>query len=998
MSLFKKRAAPPAQVDETTGERRQLTVLFYDIVGSTSLVAGNDPEGLHAALSQIHDAARAAIHDHGGSLEQVMGDGGMAYFGYPVASEDAALSAISAALGLLAARGDIAGAPNIRIGIATSVVVLPDSASALASGRLGAVGVAPNLAARLESAAPINTVLVGQATYALTHRAVTFEAVEGLQLKGFPDVVRAWCAVALKPVASRFERDRDASSRIVGRTSEIATLTGAWEHAVTTGGTAILIEGEAGIGKSRMLSELARTASDARVVTLQCQPRTSGDALFAIVAMYERAFEAKTDPPLAGAAQATAQRLAVLEDDESLSAHARREAIVTAVVEEFIALCADKPLLLLAEDLHWADEVTLAVLDRLAHEARNHALLVVASAREGSDLGPIKSTFTPLPLGAVGPEDAAALIEMTASAPLPPSTRNWIVARGDGNPLFLSELTAFACQTLSNGGQISDITGADVASLSDLLATRLEGAGVAKRTAQVASVLGREFPYHLLAQVAEGYSKHALDADLQRLVDHGLNDIIANGYSYAFRHALIRDVAYDSQLLRVRQRLHSKIVDLVAHDPSLAESVPDILLAEHCIAATRIDQGCGLLLRVAEDAIRRSALRAPFDMLERVLDLSGQLEAGSVRDLIQLRAITLLGPLVTMLKGPRKAAPLYERGQALYFALPEGQRAAFFPVLWGWWFTASNLIEQGRRSEVLIRDVTPLADPESRLQALHCGWASLFDVGAHDRCLQSISDGLALYDPAVGQRSRYVYGHDAQVCGLGERALSAWLTGQLELSAAAVKSCECCADDTAHLASQLHGLDIASQVAFFRHDLPEIDRILSKMANLSAADAVPAITAKRQIFRGWMTARAGDTGQVDAVQAGLAALHDFGVLEDVPFYADIAADVAAASGAIDAAIGPLGDAIGEARSTGLTYWLPELLRRRAVLTGDVDVLDEGFDVARSQGAHMLSLRNVATRLDLGLAVPPEHRAYLAGAIGQVSDCELRARVVHALGL
>lgn len=184
MSLFKKRSAQPAAVAGSEGERRQLTVLFYDIVGSTSLVEHNDPERLRAALELIHAAARAAVEANGGSVEQVMGDGGMAYFGYPVPSEEAALLAVTSALELLTARSDIPGAPNIRIGIATSVVILPNLADAAGAGRLGAVGVAPNLAARLEAAAPVNQIIVAPATYALTRRAVAFEGVEGLELKG----------------------------------------------------------------------------------------------------------------------------------------------------------------------------------------------------------------------------------------------------------------------------------------------------------------------------------------------------------------------------------------------------------------------------------------------------------------------------------------------------------------------------------------------------------------------------------------------------------------------------------------------------------------------------------------------------------------------------------------------------------------------------------------------------------------------------------------------
>lgn len=1006
MSLFKKRTSKLIKGTELTGERRQLTVLFYDIVGATSLVDGNDPEALRAVLDLIHAAARDTITDHGGSIEQVMGDGGMAYFGYPVADEDAALSAVTAALDLQLARTCIEGAPSIRIGIATSVVVLPDTADALASGRLGAVGVAPNLAARLEAAAQPNQILVGAATYALARRAIEFEPVDGLILKGFSDISRVWRPVVARPIASRFKRDRDGSGQFSGRETEISTLNAAWDIARTGAGTAILIEGEPGIGKSRIVSELERsvTCADAggRIILLQCQPRTEGDALFAIVGMYERAFDEASDPDLAVAAQNTAERLGLLEEDDALNAIQRRKAIVSAVIEELQDLARNKPLLIIAEDLHWADEVTLDVLGRLGAQACQHSMLVVGTSRQGAGMEDLKATFDPLPLSPFDSAEARALVNVSALTQLESSTCDWIIERADGNPLFLTELTAFVVETIAAGGAPSDIQSASVSSLSDLLSTRLDSAGVAKRTAQIASVLGREHGYHLLVLLtASSHSLHELNADLQRLIDHGISDIINNGYDYTFRHALVREAAYDSQLRSVRQALHGKIVDLVEAHPNLAESVPEIVLAEHCLAAKRIGRGTALLLDVAEESIRRSALRAPYSMLQRVLSLSEEMEPSLERDSTQLKAITLLGPLITLLEGPRSAAPFYERGEALYFVLPETERAQFFPVLWGWWFTASNLIEQTRRSEVLIRDVTPQADPESRLQALHCGWASLFDVGAHDRCLSTISDGLALYDADVGQRSRYLYGHDAKVCGLGERALSGWLTGQHEVSRDAVATCEAWADDTAHLSSQLHGLDIATQVAFFNHDLPEIDRILFKMQGLSDAGAVPVITAKRQIFRGWMAARAGDTGQIVAVRNGLSAVHKFGVLEDVPFYADIAADVAAASGSVDSALGPLKEAIEDARKTGLTYWLPELLRRMAILSDGAvaaQALDEGFEIAKRQNAQMLVLRNAASRLDMGHAISQEHRVYIAEKIGLVSDCDVRRKVLNALDL
>ncbi len=999
MPLFKKRNAKPGAKRSQSGERRQLTVLFYDIVGSTALQGAHDPERLRAALDEIHTTAAEVLSEQGGSLEQVMGDGGMAYFGYPLAQEDAAFAAVDAALKLLDARTEIDDAPALRIGIATSVVVLPETPDALSSGRLGAVGVAPNLAARLESAAAPNTVLVSPATYALTARAVEYAPMDGLNLKGFADVKRAWRADALREIDSRHARDRDGNTPFTGRGAEMETLNSDWQNVRGGQGTAILIEGEPGIGKSRLLAHFLRGTPDARQMLLQCQPRTQGEALFALIQMYERAYERDSDPLMSAAAMHTAEALGALEEDETLSPEARRAAILDIVLAEILTLARDRPLLILAEDLHWADEVTLAVLEQLALKASGYPILLLATTRPEGALGDLGEVLRPLPLSPLDDPAARALITAAAPAPLTSQTEDWIVARGDGNPLFLIELTAHACD-LDDLSPQDRLKSADVFTLRDLLSARLDRAGQAKRTAQIASVLGREYPYHVLTRLLAAKPRDDVDADLQRLVDHGVKEAVGNGYAYAFRHALVRDVAYDSQLRSVREALHGQIVDLVDADPDLAEDVPDILMAEHCLAAERTERGVSLLIEVAEEAIRRSALRAPRATLERARALLPKLDEGARRDLLLLRVLQLLGPLVTQMDGPRAAEPLYAAAQLLYFALPDEQRQDYFPVLWGWWFTASDLTEQTRRSEVLIRDVTPDQDPESRLQALHCGWATLFDSGAHDRCLSAINDGLALYDPEVGRKSRYLYGHDARVCGLGERALCGWLTGQMDMSAEAIAACEAWADETAHMSSRLHGLDIALQVGFFNRDLTSIDRILGKIGAVSAAEAAPAIHAKRQIFRGWIAVRAGDTAQAAAVTGGLAQLRAMGVLEDTPFYADIAAEVTAATQGNDAALGPLRDEIDEARNTGLIYWLPELLRRQALLdpAAAETALSEGWQVASTQGAHQLILRNLATRLDLGLAVPPEAVSALREHLPGLSDSALRQRVLRDLGL
>ena len=674
--------------------------------------------------------------------------------------------------------------------------------------------------------------------------------------------------------------------------------------------------------------------------------------------------------------------------------------------EIFEALASEKPLLIIAEDLHWADEVTLAILERLGRGASGMPLVLAATTRPDLASDTFREAVRAMSLASLSAEGTRALVAGLDGDALTDPTLDWIVEKSDGNPLFAIELAAFVRETSDPEKAIADPGSAHIDTLRDLLETRLENTGPAKGTAQVGSVLGREYTYHLLSHLLASTSRaeHA-ERDLERLVEHGVTELVDDGETYAFRHALIRDVAYDSQLRSVRRDLHGRVVDLVDTNPALADEVPRVILAEHCLQAERMARGLRMMLDVAEDAVQRSALKAPRALLERVLRLATDLDDDGERRAISIRAITLLGPLVTLLDGNRFSAHLYETGQELYFEMDEVDRAPWFSVLWGWWYTAGDLIEQTRRSQILIRDVAPSGDPETRLQALHCAWATLYDGGAHATCLSAVEDGLALYDPDVAVRSRHLYGHDAKVCGLGERALSTWLTGDLETSRTSIAAAEAWAEETDHLNSRLHALDIAIVAAFFRHDDAEITRILKRFGALAGGDALPVVEAKLAIFQGWQRAReGGGPREALAVQAGLARLRELGALEDTPIYADIAADVAGLTGTPAEALGPLEDEIAEAKAVRLTVWLPELHRRRARLLteagrpGAETSLDEGLELALSQDANMLVLKNLGSRLTLGFGISDVLRTEVGDRVLGVSEGELRTQVIHALKL
>ncbi len=1001
-------AAPNAQVQED--ERRQLTVLFYDIVGSTQMLQSLDPEEIRGALMRVHDVARTQISAHMGSLEQVLGDGGMAYFGFPKPHEDAVLQSVRAAWGILQARAEMVEEgqpmPDIRIGVATSIVVLSSDAGSLRQGGLGAVGVAPNLSARLQSAAAPNTALVDRSTFRLSGRAFDFERRDGLSLKGFPDVDSAYVLADQKMLRSRFDRRAVSGVGLIGRGEEIATLKAAWARAMAGSGGGYAIKGEAGLGKSHLSSALAdHMDGDGLVLRLQCEPSTAKEALHPLITMYEHEYETRSpDDPCAQAAVKTAGSVHAAQEDPALSAEARRSAIVDGCVEAFLELASLRPCVLLAEDLHWIDEVTLAFLTTLASVAHTAPLMIIATARPETDLSELSAVSEELPLMPFAIEEIKDLAQAAVEVSLSDDVLDWITSKSDGNPLFAIELAKY----MEDQGGATPLVDSDIGveSLRDLLAARLESAGLAKRAAQIASVIGRDVPLDLLVRLTEGrLNRGELEADLSRLVEHGIKDITDEGRVYTFHHALMREAAYESQLRRTRQNLHGRLVDLIESDPQLAASVSVGVQAEHCLLAGRLAQGIGGLIDAAELAIQRSALTAPRATLERAIGLLNQLKDRDVARQFELRAISLLGPLVTLLEGPRAAAPLYERGQDLCFELEKGARGEWFPILWGWWFTASDLIEQSRRSEALIGSITVADSNEARLQALHCGWATMFDVGAHDDSLDAVREGLALYDPEEARRSRLCYGHDAKVCGLGERALSLWLQGDGDGSLVAIDEALRWGEEIGHLPSLLHALDIANTGAFFRRDAGEIKRVLTQIGCLSGSEASPAMLAKVRIFDAWFAAQSGDMDAHHRVSEGLATLRNLGVLEDTAIYADISAETATLCGVADTAIAGLTHEIAEAKRTRLLFWVPELLRRQALLaylsetSDDPSVfLDEGLELALSQNANMLVLRNAETRLALGMGLSKALRAQLAERILGVTGAVERDHVVKALGL
>ena len=1001
-----------------TGERRQVTVVFYDIVDSTALLSAVDPEDFGLAQRTVHTTAAQVTRHFGGHLERIVGDGGCAYFGYPTAAEDAAEDAVSAALEFIERCKNLdRGAKRderlrIRVGIATGTVVVSNIHQAGLPGSEELIGLAPNLAARLQSVAEPDSVIVSDSTYALTRSAFEFAPVGEVQLKGFQEPQRLWRPIARRNINQRFRAQRRPDAPLMSRESELELCRGRWRDAQTGRGSTIFVSGVAGIGKSRLVSELVREAGelhcDRRV--FQCQPRGHArpfhaltDRILRDVRDYSgtqspdpaaiRAYLSRTAP---GARPESAHVMSFLIEAEpdldathqelmGLPSEAFRTAAVEAALDIVAAWSRARPQLIVFEDMQWADGLTRSLLARAVDATPALAMLLVATTREAvvPHWGPA-TPVTTLNLSRLSPAAVPQLVQAIWDPFTPPKgMAAFIDERSDGVPLFIEELTQLLRERFSDRpSHRADWeqvlrSGGVVVTLKDLLSARIAGLGDARRIAQVASVIGRDFSHRLLQNLLGAEFTGRLDDALAVLVERDIVHRQEAGreedqswpdepLSFRFRHVLLQEAAYDSLLKSEQRELHGRIATIVAESSDW--KIPDDLMAWHCEQAGRLTEAARYAIRAAERCAVRSAMRESEQLLANAETHMSEFEPGSERDDLLLRLVATRGPVAAALfgKGSQEARALYEQGVALCQEAQEDDRAQWFPLYWGWWFTAPDFATQQARSEILVRDLEKVADPEVRLQSLHCAWAVNFHSGRHAYCLHCVSEGLALYDADRARLSRVRYGgHDAKVCALGERALSLWFVGDDAGAQEAIDATMRWADEIDHLGSRLHALNYAAELRRCQNDHARVLEISDMMARLAEEHSLPGIDAKARLYGGWARAMTHSLEEgTSEFESGLALQREIGTEEAWSIYLDMQSEILTRAGFRHEALVVLDEAIASSTGTGQVFWLPELYRRRAKLRramgGSPDEilsdLDHALDLAERQGASALAAR------------------------------------------
>ena len=972
---------------QDTAERRQVTVMFSDLVGSTALSARIDPEDLREVIAAYQKCVAESTQRFGGYVAKYMGDGVLVYFGYPQAHEDDAERAVRAGLELLAAVGALmTHAPlQTRVGIATGVVVVGDVIGSGASQEQGIVGETPNLAARLQGVAEPNSVVIAESTRKLVGNLFELEDLGAKDLKGIAGSVRAWAALRPASVESRFDAFHASGlSQLVGREEELELLLRRWSKAKSGQGHVVLLSGEPGIGKSRLAAALLEQLAAEPLTRLRyfCSPQHTDSALHPIISQLERdarfkhgdSAKAKLDKLDALLAQNStsphdaallAEMLSLPNDGRypalELTSPERRQKTLEALVLQVATVARQKPMLIVFEDVHWVDPTSLELFRRIADKIPSlHALLIVTYRPEFDPPWIGRPHVTALILNRLGEREIRAMIDSVArNEPLSSRVRQDIIERTDGIPLFVEEITK---SVLEAGGQEAERAVAAIpspsiavpASLHASLMARLDRLGPAKEVAQVGAAIGREFSHALLTAVMRK-PEAELRSALDRLLAAGL--LFSQGVpphaTYLFKHALVQDAAYGTLLREPRRSLHACIAEtLESQFSEIAESQPE-LLARHYTEAGLIDKAARQWGTAGQRSLARSALVEAAEQLTRAL---GQIDALPSTPELRREQIKLQVALVTPLgwvKGPtapetkaaaERARLLVEQAEAR--GEPPDDPLILFSALYAFW----NAVPfNGDVCRDLAAQFFALAAKQQmaapRLIGHRIMGHSLFHTGEFVEAKAHFDRGLALYNAAEHRPLATRFWVDSRIVILSWRSLVAWVLGY---PAAAISDSDQAVGDGRDI-GQAGSLMYALLLASFPHTfcgncatatalVNEVTALADEKGSL-ITKAIGALV-QAEIFALNDNTAAALQSNVD----GLNAFRSTGQTVFIPIYLSWLARTYAKLGKFDDAWGCIGEAVTAIETRKETWCEAEINR----IAGEIALRVPGRNLLKAQ--------------------------------------------------
>jgi class 3 adenylate cyclase/predicted ATPase len=1001
----------PATAD---AERRQLTVMFCDLVGSTKLSSRLDPEDLREVIGTYHRAVAEIVRGFEGFVAKYMGDGVLAYFGYPAAHEDDAERAVRAGLGVIDAVGRLdvkAIKLQARVGLATGLSVVGDLIGEGSAQEQAVVGETPNLAARLQALAGPNSLVIAENTRRQIGAFFDLDDLGPQPLAGFTEPQRAWRVVRESTVVSRFEALRGtALTPFVGREEEIELLLRRWQRAIAGEGQVVLLNGEAGIGKSRLVGALHDRLAEQAHTRLRyfCSPYHEDSALHPFIAQLqhaagfvrEDAAETRLDKleALLAPGSPSLEDLALFAGLLSLPAEPRypplglspqrkKDKTFEALLRQLAALAQRQPVLFVCEDLHWVDPSSRELLDRTIERAASLPVLLVLTHR--LEFVPPWSGLpqvTTMTLSRFDRRAGAALFERIAGdATLASDVAAEIVDRADGVPLFVEELTKAVIEAGGAGeGVEKTLAGALSSSLAvpsalhTPLMARLDRLGpIAKEIAQVGAVIGRDFSYELLAAAAQRTETELRDAVI-RLVDAGL--VFQRGVlpeaTFLFKHALVQDTAYSMLLRGPRQALLARIARAIeGRFPAVADTQPEIL-AHHFTGARLPEKGVVYWCRAGQQSAAKSALVEAITQLRRGLRLIADLPDTRERKQQELDIqVTLAGALMgTKGYAHPEVAEVFGRARSLAMETDAAGTILHFSVLYGLW-VADLLRGKPKAALKQAKECLCLAQSQTGSGPLLLGHrlmgTALIALGDYPAALAHLEQAVALYAPEDHQPLAFRFGTDIGICALCVWPWALWHGGYPDQASKAAHAALERSRQFFHLPTLVYALVVIGLTAISVRMVDEMEELASEAVALAREHGFEMYLGWGQIFQGWAMGQRGEPGAaVKRMREGLVTTRATGMRDGYELiFLGLLAEAFALGGEIGEGLEVLAQALATAEGSGARGHDAELHRLRGDLLGRLPSPDwtevetcfrTGLAIAREQGTRGFELRTAVS--------------------------------------
>jgi predicted ATPase/class 3 adenylate cyclase len=997
-------ATEPVRRNEA--ERRQLTVMFADLIGSTAMSTRLDPEDLRNVIAACHRCCAEQIAKWGGFIARYMGDGVLAYFGYPHAHEDDAERAVRGGLALLAEiaklSDDAGGALRMRIGIATGLVVVGDLIGEAAAREFNVVGETPNLAARLQGLAEPDTIVVDATTRRLLADLFEQKDLGAMQVKGFASPVRAYQVIRPSAVESRFEAMRAIRTPLVGREDEVHLLMRRWEQAKGGEGSIVLISGEPGIGKSRLAQTVAERLSGEPYSALRlfCSPYHGNSALYPMITEFERAAGFRRDDTdqqrlnkleatlaqafdeLGEAAPLISNLLGVPAGDRypplDLTPQKRKEKTLQALLGQLEGLAKRQPVLMVFEDVHWIDPTSQDLLDLLVDRVPALPVLLIITYR--TEFAPPwigRPQVMLLSLSRLTPKQCVLMItHLTGDKPLPKEVAGPIADRTDGVPLFVEELikTVIESGVLADAGDryTLDRPLAPLAiptTLQGSLLARLDRLAPAREMAQIGAALGRHFSYELISAVALK-SQQELDSTLAQLV--GAELISRRGTppdaEYVFKHALVQDAAYSTLLHTRRQEIHARIATTLERQfPEIVATQPEVM-ARHFAEAGLNEKAVGYRLKAGQRAVARSAMTEAVAQLQSGLGLLANLPESACRTQQELDLQIALARALIPIKG--YSSPLV--GEAVLRARTLAEQLDrpehLVPLLYSQWIFHTVRAEH-KVALALAEHGEAQNDEATQLLGRNLRGNSCLYLGEFVAARALLEQCEGLRDPA--HRAVYIAqtAEDQYAVNRARLAMTLAFLGYLDQSRARIDEAisEARRLDHAYTVAWVFGRIAGVEwVAGLPHD---VERHARQVVALSKEHGFAYWLSMGLLLHGWsLTVLGQPQGGLALIADGLAQLRDTGAIQATPLGLGFLAEANGHIGQLEQGLSLVAEAARIIESTDERYTEADLYRIRGDLltaTGDRAAAEQSYHqslaVAKQQHAKGFELR-AAVRL------------------------------------